>query len=152
MNGRFFSTFVSTSIKDFKPMNILTAIIDGFVDFVRRNPILCLAILLLVLFAPSVAGGIAMFILYFILGIILLGVILMLSLRWRINRARRQMEEQFRSGGQNGSDPFSGRHNPQEGDIRIHKMEGSGEKRVRKDVGDYVDFEEIGNDSEQKAH
>lgn len=93
-----------------------------------------------------------MFILYFILGIILLGVILMLSLRWRINRARQQMEEQFRNGGQSGPDPFSTRRNPQEGDIRIHKMQGSGEKRVRKDVGDYVDFEEIGTDSEQKKH
>ena len=133
-------------------MNILTAITAGFVDLGRRNPFFCLAIFLLVPFPLWVAGGRARFILFFMLGIILLGVTLMLSLRWRITRARRQMEEQFRSGGQNGSDPFSGRHNPQEGDIRIHKMEGSGEKRVRKDVGDYVDFEEIGNDSEQKTH
>ena len=125
-------------------MNILTAIIDGLVGFVRRNPILCLVILLLAIFAPSVAGGIAMFILYFILGILLLGVILLLSLRWRIYRAHRQMEEQFgpRGAGAESTRPGS----PQEGEIHIYKMQGSGEKRVRKDVGDYVEFEEIETD------
>lgn len=127
-------------------MNILTAIIDGLVGFVRRNPILCLVILLLAIFAPSVAGGIAMFILYFILGILLLGVILLLSLRWKIHRARRQMEEQFGSRRADQGDPITRSSTPQEGEIHIYRMEGSSRKRVRKDVGDYVEFEEIETD------
>ena len=42
-------------------MNLFTAILDGAVAFVRRNPLFCLLILMLALFAPSVLGGIAMF-------------------------------------------------------------------------------------------
>ena len=80
-------------------MNLFTAILDGAVAFVRRNPLFCLLILMLALFAPSVLGGIAMFVLYFILGIILLVVVLMLVFRWRIYRLRQQVEEQFRQGG-----------------------------------------------------
>lgn len=127
-------------------MNILTAIIDGLVGFVRRNPILCLVILLLAIFAPSVAGGIAMFILYFILGILLLGVILLLSLRWRIYRTQRQTEERFGSRNTGNGTPFTRPGSSQEGEVHIYKMRGSGEKRVRKDVGDYVEFEEIETD------
>ena len=41
-------------------MNLLIAIFDGIVGFVRRNPLFCLLIFLLALFAPSVLGGIAM--------------------------------------------------------------------------------------------
>lgn len=40
-------------------MNLLIAIIDGIVGFIRRNPLFCLLIFLLALFAPSVLGGIA---------------------------------------------------------------------------------------------
>ena len=69
-------------------MNLFTVILDGAVAFVRRNPLFCLLILMLALFAPSVLGGIAMFVLYFILGIILLVVVLMLVFRWRIYRLR----------------------------------------------------------------
>ena len=30
-----------------------------------------------------------------------------------------------------------------EGEIHIRKTKGAGEKRVRKDVGDYIEFEEV---------
>ena len=36
-------------------MNLLIAIIDGIVGFIRRNPLFCLLIFLLALFAPSVS-------------------------------------------------------------------------------------------------
>ena len=90
-------------------MNLLIAIIDGIVGFIRRNPLFCLLIFLLALFAPSVLGGIAMFVLYALLGLVVLAIILLLSFRWRIYR----------------------------------KTKGAGEKRVRKDVGDYIEFEEV---------
>ena len=53
-------------------MNLLIAIIDGIVGFIRRNPLFCLLIFLLALFAPSVLGGIAMFVLYALLGLVVL--------------------------------------------------------------------------------
>ena len=111
-------------------MNLLIAIIDGIVGFIRRNPLFCLLIFLLALFAPSVLGGIAMFVLYALLGLVVLAIILLLSFRWRIYRMRKDLEDQF--GG-----------NAREGEIHIRKTKGAGEKRVRKDVGDYIEFEEV---------
>ena len=105
-------------------MNLLIAIIDGIVGFIRRNPLFCLLIFLLALFAPSVLGGIAMFVLYALLGLVVLAIILLLSFRWRIYRMRKDLEDQF--GGQGFGPGGSG-----------------GEKRVRKDVGDYIEFEEV---------
>ena len=122
-------------------MNLLIAIFDGIVGFVRRNPLFCLLIFLLALFAPSVLGGIAMFILYALLGLVVLAVILILSFRWRIYRMRKDLEDQF--GGQGFGPGNGGNDNAREGEIRIRKMNGAGEKRVRKDVGDYVEFEEV---------
>lgn len=114
-------------------MNLLIAIIDGIVGFIRRNPLFCLLIFLLALFAPSVLGGIAMFVLYALLGLVVLAIILLLSFRWRIYRMRKDLEDQF--GGPAG--------NAREGEIHIRKTKGAGEKRVRKDVGDYIEFEEV---------
>ena len=117
-------------------MNLLIAIIDGIVGFIRRNPLFCLLIFLLALFAPSVLGGIAMFVLYALLGLVVLAIILLLSFRWRIYRMRKDLEDQF--GGQSFGPGGSG-----EGEIHIRKTKGAGEKRVRKDVGDYIEFEEV---------
>ena len=118
-------------------MNLLIAIIDGIVGFIRRNPLFCLLIFLLALFAPSVLGGIAMFVLYALLGLVVLAIILLLSFRWRIYRMRKDLEDQF--GGQGFGPGGSGgpAGNAREGEIHIRKTKGAGEKRVRKDVGDY---------------
>ena len=136
-------------------MNLLIAIIDGIVGFIRRNPLFCLLIFLLALFAPSVLGGIAMFVLYALLGLVVLAIILLLSFRWRIYRMRKDLEDQF--GGQGFGPGGSGgpAGNAREGEIHIRKTKGAGEKRVgyrrsdglsiagRKDVGDYIEFEEV---------
>ena len=114
-------------------MNLLIAIIDGIVGFIRRNPLFCLLIFLLALFAPSVLGGIAMFVLYALLGLVVLAII----------RMRKDLEDQF--GGQGFGPGGSGgpAGNAREGEIHIRKTKGAGEKRVRKDVGDYIEFEEV---------
>lgn len=133
-------------------MNFLMAIIDSVVGFVRRNPFTTFIILFLAVAAPAVLKGIALFILYFIMGLILLILVLMLAFRWRLYRARKQMEEQFGSGfdprqGGFGS-PFAAGNEPRrgrEGEVRVHKTPGAPEKRVSKDVGDYIDFEEEKN-------
>lgn len=112
-------------------MNLLIAIIDGIVGFIRRNPLFCLLIFLLALFAPSVLGGIAMFVLYALLGLVVLAIILLLSFRWRIYRMRKDLEDQF--GGQGFGPGGSGgpAGNAREGEIHIRKTKGAGEKRVR---------------------
>lgn len=127
-------------------MNLLTAILDGLVEFVRRNPLTCLIILFLAIGAPAVLKGIAMFVLYFVLGCLLLVLVLVSLFRWRIYKVRKQMEEQFGQGA--GQDPFRGpfagasRQQAPEGEVKIYRTSETPEKRVSKDVGDYVEFEE----------
>lgn len=125
-------------------MNLFMAIIDTAAAFVRRNPLTCLVILLLAIAAPAVLKGIAVFILYLFLGLVLLSALLMFLFRWRMNKVRRQMEEQFGPQGGFGADPFAGRRSrtSAEGEVKIFKTRGTPEKRVSRSVGDYVEFEE----------
>ena len=134
-------------------MNFFTAIIDSLVGFVQRNPLTTLLIVILALGAPALLKGIALFILYFLMGIVVLAIVLMLVFRWRIYKVRKQMEEQFGEGfgeqtrggfrQRNSGSPFAERERRgREGEVRVHKTAGTPEKRVSKDVGDYVDFEE----------
>ena len=87
-------------------MRFLSAIIDALAAFVQRNPLMVLLLFVLALFAPALVKGIAVFILYALMGIVLAAVLLAVLLRWRIRRVRREMEEQFR-GFRSGDDPFS---------------------------------------------
>lgn len=127
-------------------MNFLTAILDGLVEFVRRNPLTCLIILLLAVGAPAVLKGIAVFVLYFVLGCLVLGLVLVSLFRWRIYRMRRQMEEQFGQGA--AQEPFrepfgsASHQRTPEGEVKIYRTSETPEKKVSKNVGDYVEFEE----------
>lgn len=126
-------------------MNFIAALFNAVLGFIRRNPITCLVLLILAVAAPAVLKGIAIFILYLILGVVVLSVVLAFFFRRRVNKMRRQMEEQFQSQGGFDGDPFAGRQRPaaaQEGDVKVYKTEDTPEKRVSKDVGDYVEFEE----------
>lgn len=122
-------------------MRFVLAIIDALVGFVQRNPLTVLIIVILAVGAPALLKGIALFILYFLLGVVVLVVALMLLFRWKIASARRQMEEQF---GPDGSgSPFAGEtRKAHEGDVKVYKTTETPEKKVSKDVGDYVEFEE----------
>ena len=134
-------------------MNFFLSIIDSLVSFVQRNPLTTLVILFLALCAPALLKGIAIVILYIVMGLILLVVGLMLLFRWRIYKMRKQMEEQF---GREGFDPRQGgfgspftheepRRGGREGEVRVHRTSDAPEKRVSSDVGDYIDFEEEKN-------
>lgn len=126
-------------------MNFIAALFNAVIGFIRRNPITCLVLLILAVAAPAVLKGIAIFILYLILGVVMLSVVLAFFFRRRVNKMRRQMEEQFQSQGGFDGDPFAGRQRAsaaQEGDVKVYKTEDTPEKRVSKDVGDYVEFEE----------
>ncbi|MEG2366142.1 MAG: DUF4834 family protein [Alistipes sp.] len=120
-------------------MNFISALFNALVGFIQRNPIFCLVVTILAVAAPAVLKGIAVFILYFILGLIALSLVAMMLFRWRIAKISKQMNNQF---GQQ-QDPFARRRAPeQEGEVKVYKTNETPEKRVSKDVGDYVDFEE----------
>lgn len=132
-------------------MRFLTEIVDALVGFVQRNPLTVLVILILALGAPALLKGIALFILYFFMGVVLLVIAAMLFFRWRLARMRREMEEQFGQGfGGGPQGGFRGGFNPRqesrtsrrEGEVEVHRTAGAPEKRVSETVGDYVEFEE----------
>lgn len=129
-------------------MGFLTAIIDALAEFVRRNPIFTLIVVVLALTAPALLKGIALFVLYLVLGFLVLIFALSLLFRWRIRRVQRQMEEQFGAGGFGGAG-FGGTRGArtesrreQEGEVKVYRTSETPEKRVSESVGDYVEFEE----------
>ena len=134
-------------------MNFLTLLVDSIVGFVRRNPIFCLVVLMLALLAPSLLKGIAAFVLYFILAIVLFGVVILALLRWKLYRMQREMQGQFSqqqraAGGAYRSHGFGGTAQPnqkREGEVKIYVTSDKPEKRISDDVGDYVEFEETKN-------
>lgn len=130
-------------------MGFQTAIIDALAEFVRRNPIFTLIVVVLALTAPALLKGIALFVLYLVLGFLVLVFLVSLLFRWRIRRVQRQMEEQFGAGGFGGAGYGSGRgartegsSRQQEGEVKVYRTSETPEKRVSEDVGDYVEFEE----------
>lgn len=136
-------------------MRFLIAIVDALVGFVQRNPLTVLIILLLGLTAPALLKGLATLALYAILGLLLAGLLLVVIFTLRIRAAKRRMEEQFSQHFGQGfnagaaSDarrtPHSGAA-PHEGEVHVYQTGDAPEKRISRDVGDYVDFEETKNE------
>ena len=102
-------------------MRFLRDIIDALAGFVQRNPLTVLVIVILALGAPALLKGIAAFILYFLLGIVVFTLVMGLWLRWRIAQDRRRMGEQFGEqfggGPPFGTDGSSGRESRTEGPL-----------------------------------
>lgn len=94
-------------------MNFLTAIIDGLVRFVQRNPLTTLVILILAVGAPALLRGIALFFLYFIMGVIVLVVAAILLFRWRVYKMRppgwKNSSAKGTSADRASGSPFAGR-------------------------------------------
>lgn len=124
-------------------MKFLLAIIDALAGFVQRNPLTVLIIVVLALAAPALLKGIALFVMWFIVGLVVLAAVAVLAFRWRIRALRRQMEEQFGQGpGPGAGSPFTSRQRRREGEVKVYRTSGTPDKRVSSDVGDYVEFEE----------
>ena len=86
-------------------MGYLKIIVYGLLAFIERNPIFCLFMLLLAIFAPFVFKWIG----WVILGIVALLLIALGIGALRMRKMRRQMEEQMRQAqGQFNQGPFSG--------------------------------------------
>ena len=141
----------------------------GLLSFIERNPIFCLILVLLAIFAPVVFEVVG----WIILGIIALLLIGLGLLAWKMHKMKREMKRRFEQaangGGFNpgGAQGFSGfgftgnmsledlvRMMQQQADMRQQaKSKGAGNtsthasgqpnKRVNDKVGDYVDFEEV---------
>jgi len=86
-------------------MGYLKIILYGFLAFVERNPIFCLFMLILAIFAPFVFKWIG----WVILALVAVVLIALGIGMWRIRKMRRQLEEQMRQAqGPYTQDPFSG--------------------------------------------
>lgn len=137
--------------------------------FIERNPIFCLIMVLLAVFAPVVFKVVG----WIILGIIALLLIGLAALAWKVHKMKRDMKRRFEqaangAGGFNGgAQGFSGfgftgnmsledlvRMMQQQADMRQQSSNkgassstahtsGQTNKRVNDKVGDYVDFEEV---------
>lgn len=114
-------------------------------DIIKSNPLLWVIIFLAIV-APSLLFGAMKFVAYIIIGLILLLFILSLIFRVKIQRFRSNMEDQMRGGGFGGyqqQSPNSGRSTKKEGDMKIFVTRNQEQRKVKDNVGDYVDFEDI---------
>jgi membrane protein implicated in regulation of membrane protease activity len=112
-------------------------------EFIRRNIITILIVLILTVAAPSVLVGITQFIFYFLCGLFLIALVVLIAFRWRMERLRREMEQHVEQ-----VYTRRRREDTAVGDIHIYKNTQSTEKRINEKVGEYVDFEEV-DDSKQ---
>lgn len=124
-------------------MNFLTKLWNSIVEGFKNTPLFVFIILAILVTAPSLLG----YMLYAILGLIILGVAAFGILAWRMQRVQREVMDQFRkqgekSGHQQYSYRSSRRKAQNEGDVSIHATTAMPEKRISDDVGEYVDFKE----------
>lgn len=122
-------------------MNFLFAIIDSIVEWIRRNPLTCILLVMIAVFAPSLFGAIFIGIAIVALLLLALPIFGLLKLR----RMSKKMNEQTRQQGFGGQG-FGGQtrtRNTNEGEVKVYATEEATEKRVSDDVGEYVDFEEV---------
>lgn len=128
----------SYSIVDF-----IYKLIDSFVGFVRRNPVLCLVLLFIALASPQMLAGAFKAIIYVIMFFLILMLAIGIYLSYRFNRLRQDAEQKMRNASGSYRSYGHNTQQPREGEVSVHQTEPQ-EKKINKDVGDYVDFEDIG--------
>ena len=135
-------------------MNILSAILDAMISFIRNNPLTVVIIVMLAVFVPSLFGAVLIGLLVVLLLIVAWPVAMLLRLRREARRMERNGSArdfgreyrtrcEYTSGSRRNSDP-------DEGEVKIYATSVR-EKRVRSDVGDYVEFEEIISETDTKS-
>lgn len=135
-------------------MNILSAIFDAMISFIRNNPLTVVIIVMLAVFVPSLFGAVLIGLLVVLLLIVAWPVAMLLRLRREARRMERdgsardfgreyRTRREYTSGSRRNSDP-------DEGEVKIYATSVR-EKRVRSDVGDYVEFEEIISETDTKS-
>lgn len=129
-------------------MNIFSAILDAMISFIRNNPLTVVIIVMLAVFVPSLFGAVLIGLLVVLLLIVAWPVAMLLRLRREARRmerdgSARDFGREYTSGSRRNS-------NPDEGEVKIYATSVR-EKRVRSDVGDYVEFEEITSETDTKS-
>lgn len=129
-------------------MNIFSALIDAMASFVRNNPLTVVIIVMLAVFVPSFFGAL-------LIGVLVLALLLVawpVIMLFRLRRMGRRIEDEAARNFGEGYDPnirYSRRERGERsaGDVKIYTASVR-EKRVKSNVGDYVEFEEV--ESEKK--
>ena len=124
-------------------MNIFSALIDAMASFVRNNPLTVVIIVMLAVFVPSFFGAL-------LIGVLVLALLLVawpVIMLFRLRRMGRRIEEEAARNFGEGYDPnnrYSRRERGERsaGDVKIYTASVR-EKRVKSNVGDYVEFEEV---------
>lgn len=119
---------------------------DSIINYIQRNPLTTIIIVMLMVFAPSFFGAL----LVGVAVVVLLLLAVPLFMFFRMRRMSRRVEEQMRDNARGfynqhtsaGGGQWS-RSGAQEGRVSVHPTSEQPQKRVSDDVGDYVDFEEV---------
>ena len=124
-------------------MNFLFTIIDSIVEWIKRNPLTCILLVMIAVFAPGLFGAIFIgigIVVLLLLAIPIIGI-------FKLRRMSRKIEDEARQQ-QGFGGGFSGQNrtrNSNEGEVKVYTTEEATEKRVNDKVGEYVDFEEVKN-------
>lgn len=125
-------------------MNIFSAIIDAMLSFIRNNPLTVVIIVMLAVFVPSLFGAMLIGLLVVLLLLVAWPVFMLLRLRREARRMEKEASGRDFSGGYYTRREYR-RTTPRgsdEGEVTVYTTSVR-EKRVKSDVGDYVDFEEV---------
>ena len=121
---------------------------DSIINYIQRNPLTTIIIVMLMVFAPSAFGALLVGIAVAVLLLLAVPIYMLFRVRRMSRKMEEQMRDKTRAGGfynQHRSDTNSqwSQRRAQEGRVRVHSTSEQPQKRVSDDVGDYVDFEEV---------
>lgn len=129
-------------------MNIFSALIDAMASFVRNNPLTVVIIVMLAIFVPSLFGALLIGALILVLLLVAWPVIMLFRLRRMGRRIEEEAARNFGEGyGSNRQYSRRERGERSAGDVKIYTASVK-EKRVKSNVGDYVEFEEVEDKSD----
>lgn len=124
-------------------MNIFSALIDAMASFVRNNPMTVVIIVMMAVFVPSLFGALLIGIVVLVLLLLAWPLITIMRLRRMSRRIEEDAEREFGRGySRRRQYSRSERGDRSTGDVKIYTTTVR-EKRVKSDVGDYVEFEEV---------
>lgn len=110
--------------------------IDFIIRFIKENPLTIVLLVMLIAFAPSLAGAMLIGLLVVVGLVLLIPIFMYLRLR-RISRRMEQESQYSRNYTQREA------QKQREGEVKVYTTTDRPQKRVSDDVGDYVDFEEV---------
>ena len=113
-------------------------------EWIKRNPLTCILLVMIAVFAPGLYGAIFIGIGIVVLLLLAIPIIGIFKLRRMSRKIEDEARQQQGFGGQGFGGGFSGQNrtrNSNEGEVKVYTTE----KRVNDKVGEYVDFEEVKN-------